>query len=63
MCGWVMDGQTDKLTKRKIAETRQAERKIQGNRRDRRYEVAVRQDRHNRQSADECRNGWMSGMD
>jgi hypothetical protein len=31
-----MDVYTDKSTKRTVAETRQAERKIQGNRRDRR---------------------------
>jgi len=37
-----MDGHTDKTTKRAVAEKRQAERKIQGNRRDRRPGAAGR---------------------
>jgi len=42
MCGWVMDRYTDKSTKRTVAETRQAKRKIQENRRDRRPGTAGR---------------------
>ena len=49
MCGWVMEGYTDKSTKRPVAEIRQAKRKIQENRRDRRHETAGRQDRLKRQ--------------